>query len=71
MASKAKRIAQRHVHGALLGLVEGEIKLGIQIRIVCKVIDRRRDYTLVDGHQAGQRLNRPGTHQQVASQALV
>ncbi len=53
VTAKTKSIAQGSPHNSLLGLFKGKIQTGIQFRVVCEVVDRRRDYIMLNTHDTG------------------
>ena len=57
VTTKTKSIAQGNVNGPLLSaFLKGEIKLRVNIGVVCEVIDGRGNNIVFNGHYGGQSL---------------
>ena len=72
MAAEPERVAQGGAHGALLGLVEGEVEVVVDlfVAVVVLMVDGRGHDVVLHGQDAGQCLDGAGGTEQVARHGL-
>src|SRR5262245_46721197 len=68
LAAKAKTVGKREVEWSRARLVGDVVQVAIRVGVL--VVDRRRQYTVANRHQADDHLGDPGSGNQVAHHAL-